>query len=124
LPDVRGRIAMLEMGEPVRIVDLAKSLLDLSGLRRAEGSHILYTGLRPGQRLHEELVASDEATIPTVHEKARVVCKDRSTAIVENVRRWEDLLAGHCTDADLISELSGLFPELQALRALDPARAH
>ena len=72
MPDLRGRIAMLEMGEPIRIVDLARNLLELSGLRHSDG-HIVYTGLRPGERLHEELVAPDERTIPTKHPKVRVI---------------------------------------------------
>ena len=72
LPDVKGRIAMLEMGEPVRIVDLAKNLLELSGLRHAD-SRIVYTGLRPGERLHEELVAPDEESVATVHPKVRII---------------------------------------------------
>ena len=72
LKDIKGRIAMLEMGEPVRIVDLARNLLELSGMRHSDG-HIVYTGLRPGERLHEELLAPDERTVPTLHPKVRVI---------------------------------------------------
>ena len=70
--DVRGRIAMLEMGEPMRIVDLARNLLELSGMRHSD-NHIVYTGLRAGERLHEKLVAPDEQAISTTHPKVRVI---------------------------------------------------
>jgi len=73
LPDVRGRIAMLEMGEPVRILDLARNLLELSGARRDGEDHIVFTGLRPGERLHEALTAPHEQTLRTAHPKVRIV---------------------------------------------------
>lgn len=73
LKEVRGRIAMLEMGEPVRIVDLARNLLRLSGASRLNGHSIIYTGLRPGEKLHEELIAPDEFTIPTSIPKVRLI---------------------------------------------------
>lgn len=73
LPDVRGSIAMLEMGEPVLIMDLAKNLLELSGVRQVSGDHIVYTGLRPGERLHEVLTAPDEETVPAANAKVRIV---------------------------------------------------
>src|SRR3989338_1469183 len=73
LPDVRGSIAMLEMGEPVLIMDLAKNLLELSGVRQVSGDHIVYTGLRPGERPHEVLTAPDEETVPAANAKVRIV---------------------------------------------------
>ena len=73
LSEVRGRIAMLEMGEPVRIVDLAENLLRLSGAHQLDGEAIVYTGLRPGEKLHEELIAPDEYTIPTSIPKVRLI---------------------------------------------------
>jgi len=73
LPDVRGRIAMLEMGEPVRILDLARNLLELSGARREGHDHIIFTGLRAGERLHESLTAPHEQTLSTANPKVRIV---------------------------------------------------
>ncbi|MBM3267046.1 MAG: polysaccharide biosynthesis protein [Candidatus Sericytochromatia bacterium] len=62
----QGEVLMLEMGEPVRIVDLARNLIKLSGFR-PEDVEIVYTGARPGEKLFEELLVTDEAARPTDH---------------------------------------------------------
>ncbi|MFI5212933.1 MAG: polysaccharide biosynthesis protein [Gemmatimonadales bacterium] len=95
LPEVRGSIAMLEMGEPVRIADLANNLLELSGLKRSSGDRIVYTGLRPGERLHEQLVAPNEETERTGHAKVRIVrTRNRSgKPVLGLLEEWERLLA-------------------------------
>ena len=73
LPEAAGRISMLEMGKPVRIVDLAENLVRLSGLEPYRDVPIVFTGLRPGEKLHEELMSEREATVPTHVPKVRVV---------------------------------------------------
>ena len=70
---MKGGIAMLEMGEPVRILELAKNLLRLSGKSARIGRDIYITGLRPGEKLHEELAAPDEKPIPTGIEKLNLL---------------------------------------------------
>ena len=61
----RGRIFVLDMGEPVKIVDLARTMIALAGLRPEIDIQISYTGLRPGEKLFEELFDKEEATVPS-----------------------------------------------------------
>ena len=60
-----GEIFILDMGDPVKIVDLAKSMITLSGLRVDQDIKIVYTGLRPGEKMYEELLMNEENTLPT-----------------------------------------------------------
>ncbi len=68
-----GEIYMLDMGQPVRIVDLARDMIELSGLRPGEDIEIRFTGMRPGEKVREELITQDEDTLPTAHPRIKVV---------------------------------------------------
>ena len=67
-----GEIFIFDMGESVKIVDLAKKMIKLSGLELGKDIQIVYTGLRPGEKLYEELLANKENTIPTPHPQIMV----------------------------------------------------
>jgi FlaA1/EpsC-like NDP-sugar epimerase len=72
LPETAGAIAMLEMGEPVRILDLAEKLIRFSGRVPGRDVSITFTGLRPGEKLSEDLSSALEATVPTSSPKIRI----------------------------------------------------
>jgi len=76
-----GEIFVLDMGAPVKIVDLARNMIRLSGFTEDE-IHIEFTGLRPGEKLYEELLADAEETLPTPHEKLRIA---RSRAVPDGL---------------------------------------
>jgi FlaA1/EpsC-like NDP-sugar epimerase len=123
LEQFRGRIAMLDMGEPVRIRDLAINLLQLSGVGEPE-AHVRYTGLRPGEKLHEELTAADEETEPTLVPKVRVLHTPQlaSFAVTAKVREWEaSLRTGR--DESVLAELRGFFPGISCMVVDEPAPA-
>ena len=67
-----GEIFIFDMGESVKIFDLAKNMIKLSGLRYPEDINIKITGLRPGEKLYEELLANGENTLPTYHKKIMI----------------------------------------------------
>jgi FlaA1/EpsC-like NDP-sugar epimerase len=74
-----GEILVLEMGEPVRILDLARKMILLSGLRPGEDIPIEFCGIRPGEKLYEELSAYEEDTVATRHPQIRVFAGPRSS---------------------------------------------
>lgn len=64
-----SEVYVFDMGQPVRVVDLAKKMIQLSGFEEGKDIKIIYTGLRPGEKLYEELLNDNENTIPTHHQK-------------------------------------------------------
>jgi FlaA1/EpsC-like NDP-sugar epimerase len=115
LPEAACRISMLEMGEPVRILDLAENLIRLSGLEPDKDVPIVFTGLRPGEKLHEELMTDREATVPTAVPKIRVVQTDGPD--VATLTTGLDRLAAAAAVGDLqdaLLALCALVPECVA----------
>jgi FlaA1/EpsC-like NDP-sugar epimerase len=112
LPDVSGRIAMLDMGEPIRIVDLAEQLIRLSGLIPHRDVHITFTGLRPGEKLDEELTSLLESSIPTDVEKIRIVeTNEMRGAALENGLQSLFSAVATGTQGSILRELRKLVPE-------------
>jgi FlaA1/EpsC-like NDP-sugar epimerase len=105
-----GQIFVLDMGEPVKIVELARMLIRLSAKTEQE-IPITYTGLRPGEKLYEELLADDETSEPTPHPKLRVAKTASELPQVEAVMRWI-CDAGAAPSSDAVRQwLRGQVPE-------------
>jgi FlaA1/EpsC-like NDP-sugar epimerase len=121
-----GAVYVLDMGEPVRIVDLAKDLIRLSGLEVEKDIRIIYKGIQPGEKLFEELLTAEEGTSATRHKK---IFMARKRGLPED--RYQDLLdeliqAAHHHDDILIRvalkkliPTYGFEPEMKSLKALD-----
>lgn len=107
-----GEVYVFDMGEPVKIIDLAKKMVQLSGLILDRDIEIKITGLRPGEKLFEELLHSNENTIPTYHNKimiAKVVAEDFDV-ISSSLRRLESILS-KMDSIEIVAELKRSVPE-------------
>jgi len=83
-----GEIYVLDMGEPVKIVDLARQMIRLSGFDEGD-IQIAFSGLRPGEKLYEELLADAEKTLPTPHAKLRVAqARSPADGFLEALLGW------------------------------------
>jgi FlaA1/EpsC-like NDP-sugar epimerase len=80
-----GQVLILDMGEPVKIVDLARDMIGLSGLRYPEDVDIVFTGLRPGEKMYEELFYGNEKTAKKIHEK--IFCAEREPIAPTTIKR-------------------------------------
>jgi FlaA1/EpsC-like NDP-sugar epimerase len=94
-----GQICVLDMGQPVKIVDLARHLILLSGLRPDQDIEIEFTGMRPGEKLYEELSTLLEDTVPTEHEKIRIFIGNGAPE--EDMQTWLNSLHEICESRDM-----------------------
>jgi len=123
-----GEVFVLDMGEPVRIRDLAENLILLSGLKPGVDIRIEYTGVRPGEKLYEELSTLLEDTLPTPHEKIRV--HSGNGLIAGDVAECLRALRRACEArdlADVVLALKDALPEYspsaELLRRIVPPKA-
>jgi len=107
-----GEIFVLDMGEPVKIVDLARQMIELSGFKPDDDIKITFTGLRPGEKLYEEPIHEMENVVATSHPKLRVLLNQRgkpSSGVVASLLE-EYTIVSPCADR-VRSWLSGKIPE-------------
>lgn len=104
----RSEIFLLDMGEPIRILDLAEELIELHGLRPREDIDIIFTGIRPGEKIEEELMYENEVLRPTRHPKIRVV-EGKFGAGSESVRQQLAQLLQYCDEGDAEAAQNCLF---------------
>jgi len=108
-----GEVFVLEMGDPVKIADLAKNLILLSGLQPERDIEIQFTGLRPGEKMFEELNLQDECLLPTSHTKIRsYACHQNLDAmeIKASLHRLQAVVEGQDI-ASLVLLLKELVPD-------------
>lgn len=106
-----GEIFIFDMGQPVKISDLAKNMIRLAGYVPGKDIEIVYTGLRPGEKLYEELLNQKELTVPTTHEKI----------LVAKVREYDYDTVSILIDKLIHSAQEGkTFPTVQIMKEIVP----
>jgi len=107
-----GEIFVFDMGESVKINDLAKSMIELSGLELGKDIEISYTGLRPGEKLYEELLADQENTLATHHPQIMIgkVREYEFKEVKTKIKGIEKLVKEQNNDK-MIAEIKELIPE-------------
>jgi O-antigen biosynthesis protein WbqV len=120
-PAYRGKIFVLDMGEPVRIVDLARQMIRLAGLRPDVDVKIAFTGLRPGEKLFEEIFHGAEPPVPT-ERKGILVAAPRAVDAAElgaKLDRLAQLCRAH-DGAAVVEKVRALVPEFSHQGAVAP----
>jgi len=110
-----GEIFLFDMGEPVKIADLATKMIQLSGFTPGQDIHIKYTGLRPGEKLYEELLSTTENSIETHHPKiTRARVRQYEFSKVE--RAINDLVSSldEVTEMSIVQKMKDIVPEYQS----------
>jgi len=113
-PDARGKIFVLDMGEPVKIVDLAHQMIRLAGLRPRRDVAIEFVGLRPGEKLHEELFHPGEPLIPTANPAIRLAAPRTAdyAMLARSIDELEENARGR-REQRVLQILQRLVPEYQ-----------
>ncbi len=106
-----GEIFVFEMGQSVKIADLAKKMILLSGLEIGKDIELKFTGLRPGEKLYEELLANEENTIPTHHQKILIAkTRTESDEQMKNIQTLVDLCI-HQDNTAIVTQMKYIVPE-------------
>jgi len=110
-----GEIFIFDMGKSIKVVDLAKNMIRLSGLEVGKDIQIKYIGLRPGEKLFEELLSSKENNLPTYHPKimiAKIAHTDYHT-VSEHISHFEKLIKSQ-NNLEVVRLMKGIIPEYKS----------
>ena len=108
-----GEVFVFDMGSPVKIADLAKKMIRLYGMIPNIDINITYSGLRPGEKLYEELLTDGENTIRTYHDKI-MIAKVREVDFAEIIvffLEFSNFVSLNCEEAVLVSKMKAIVPE-------------
>lgn len=113
--DQRGRVMVLDMGQPVKIADLARQMIRLAGLRPDEDIKVTYTGLRPGEKLHEELFGSSEEMIPSKADGIHLAQSPTGELpqLQQSLAKFATLLQAGMTESAAIARLEEMVPDFK-----------
>jgi FlaA1/EpsC-like NDP-sugar epimerase len=109
-----GEIFLLDMGEPVRIVDLARDMIRLSGLEPDKDIRITFTGLRPGEKLYEELLTAGEEIKATLHDKIKIAGSEQQDwkSPLEDIEELLEAIPAGFSGA-IMEKIKKLVPDFQ-----------
>ena len=113
--DHQNRIFVFDMGKPVKIDTLARRMIELSGLEVDKDIKIVYTGLRPGEKLYEELLANDENTEPTSFDRIRIAkVREYDYKEIHNIAAKMEVLADEVQIENLVKLMKETVPEFKS----------
>lgn len=110
-----NQIVVFDMGKPVKIVDLARNMIELAGFVPDKDIKIVFTGLRPGEKLYEEILSTSENTIPTSHELIKVArVRQYDYNDINTVFEQIKILANDVNIPDLVKLMKQTVPEFKS----------
>lgn len=114
-----GEIYIFDMGKPVKIVDLAKKMVKLSGLTLGKDIQLIFTGLRPGEKIYEELLNDKENTLPTHHQKIMIgkVIPNKYNEVNQKISELINLYKQQ-DDLKIVAKMKEIVPEFKSKNSI------
>lgn len=114
-----GEIFIFDMGKPVKIIDLAKKMIKLAGYEPYKDIDIEVVGLRPGEKLYEELLNDASKALPTHHEKI-MISQELDENYEDNLLRISKLIeiSKHSSDLEIVTEMKRIIPEFKSMNSI------